>query len=1373
MGWRDRFKKWQSKGSTDKQTPASSPRLSKSTDKPATSIPQEVIIRPEDSSCAQPTDNTKATHCPIPNGIGDPVEPEERSSPALSEPNSVTSISKDTSPDLWQLSFDIISTEEQGRLNALLKTDLALSSDLTSTHFTSQSFDELIPITSAKQVELSNRAWEFEIRGRKIKPGEYTGRIIDCLSAVGDVGVGFMPQPASIVWPLVKGFMQIPVNADAETAAVLMTADLLVRTITCGRGYESVYASKVEKLGTELWKALQSALMELYVASLKLLALAFQQCEKGTARCLVEAFLSPQKTQGYVSNVQDCHSNLRQVVQSCQAKTLGDIDGSMAQLLENFADLNKFVGNNFDELFEQIEGRSRTEILDWISEEKPFDRHSVVVADRTPETCGWLLKAKDFTDWKEKFAPAFQAPKELQLEELLLLTIIAGTGKTFLTSGVIDHLYESLQPEEGLAFYYCRRSGDKFEDPDNIIRSIFRQLATRALQANSNQMRKDVQDLFFKSKDQISRAQISTCKLQILKSLDQYSQITLVIDALDECAEPKKELFDLIESMVSQSKCPVRVFLSARPNFGVEDRFFGKATIKTELNQVGSDIEKFIFLDWDMISEEVQVRAIDSLKQKSEGMFQWVALHIKQLSTCEMDDDVDLQIEKMPKGLLGTYQQIYDQISIHSSQKTIVDRAFLWLMYSNEAMYTEELLDAVCYGANHNYSEKKLGRDKFLKLCKNLVVFDESANRFRFCHASVSEYIADSLWPPENAHCYAAKTCLRFLLLMYAEPADATRGKSQPGSDEITSSDDEMVYKESVPFFRSRIFRGYCRHNWFHHVQRCEAVAPDPGRLDPNLISLLKSFLKSPLQSGQVYKSWCRDIMKEDPFLYDGLSPSSLPILAMCRFAIGTSLLADGWWSINEEISSQVNSENDTLLILAVQGGSLQICEALVESNAPLEHPGRFYSALHHAARLNRPEIAQLLLENGAAVDLKSRQSTGTPLILAAEKGSLQIVQLLVEKGADVNSVNSHKAALNVAVENGYLEIAALLIDNGADVNFGRCLPAPMDGDKAECSYDKTPLESAIWGGQLEATQLLIKHGADVTTKLNGTCGSALAVAARCGNLAIAELLINHGADVNMTFGDSHYSALANAVLHSENVDIVELLINHGADVDLVWDGNYGSALAAVAEYGELSTAEILIKHGANVNMTLNGKYGSALAAAARHWNSEMMQFLIDKGAQPNMLFQSGSFGSALAFVDRADYAQILVDNGASVDLPLKNGFFGSALAAAAATGNAEMIDYLLNQGANVNMPLVNGIYGSALNAACHWGHEDLVRRLLAAGAIIYLPQEHSGFKDAFDAVETEISYMENPFPDYSPRRKKRAVVENYKRAVKQLLLDH
>lgn len=112
--------------------------------------------------------------------------------------------------DLWQLSFDELTQEEQGRLEAFLAPGQATASDQRQApSFKATDFEDLIAVTRAKQEALSDRIWSFDFYGRKIVPRDYTERVITCLTIVGDVGVPLMPQPASIVWPLVKGLMQV------------------------------------------------------------------------------------------------------------------------------------------------------------------------------------------------------------------------------------------------------------------------------------------------------------------------------------------------------------------------------------------------------------------------------------------------------------------------------------------------------------------------------------------------------------------------------------------------------------------------------------------------------------------------------------------------------------------------------------------------------------------------------------------------------------------------------------------------------------------------------------------------------------------------------------------------------------------------------------------------------------------------------------------------------------------------------------------------------------------------------------------------------------------------------------------------------------
>jgi ankyrin repeat protein len=66
------------------------------------------------------------------------------------------------------------------------------------------------------------------------------------------------------------------------------------------------------------------------------------------------------------------------------------------------------------------------------------------------------------------------------------------------------------------------------------------------------------------------------------------------------------------------------------------------------------------------------------------------------------------------------------------------------------------------------------------------------------------------------------------------------------------------------------------------------------------------------------------------------------------------------------------------------------------------------WSALHYAATGPEPKIVQLLLDRGADIDATSPNGT-TPLMMAAQYGSEAGVQLLLERGADVNKRNQRQ----------------------------------------------------------------------------------------------------------------------------------------------------------------------------------------------------------------------------------------------------------------------------------------------------------------------------------------------------------------------------
>ena len=91
-----------------------------------------------------------------------------------------------------------------------------------------------------------------------------------------------------------------------------------------------------------------------------------------------------------------------------------------------------------------------------------------------------------------------------------------------------------------------------------------------------------------------------------------------------------------------------------------------------------------------------------------------------------------------------------------------------------------------------------------------------------------------------------------------------------------------------------------------------------------------------------------------------------------------------------------------------------------------------------------------------------------TLLIIAALNGHANIVEVLLEKGANVNAVDSEGwTPLHFAAQNGHASVVEVLLEKGANVN-------------AVNSKGCTPLHSAVWGGHESVVKVLIQAGANV-----------------------------------------------------------------------------------------------------------------------------------------------------------------------------------------------------------------------------------------------------------------------------------------------------
>ena len=161
-------------------------------------------------------------------------------------------------------------------------------------------------------------------------------------------------------------------------------------------------------------------------------------------------------------------------------------------------------------------------------------------------------------------------------------------------------------------------------------------------------------------------------------------------------------------------------------------------------------------------------------------------------------------------------------------------------------------------------------------------------------------------------------------------------------------------------------------------------------------------------------------------------------------------------------------------------------------------------TSIRTAAVMGRIDIVELLINAGTSSGFIYKQlgrDGRTPLSYAAEKGHTEIVNLLIDEGANIkDSDKDGRTPLSYAAEEGHTEIVNRLIEAGVNIKYG-----DKDG--------RTSLLYAVEKGHTVIAQKLIEEGADVNTKDEDGM-TILSYAVEKGFLGIAKILIDNGASV-------------------------------------------------------------------------------------------------------------------------------------------------------------------------------------------------------------------------------------------------------------------
>ena len=314
-----------------------------------------------------------------------------------------------------------------------------------------------------------------------------------------------------------------------------------------------------------------------------------------------------------------------------------------------------------------------------------------------------------------------------------------------------------------------------------------------------------------------------------------------------------------------------------------------------------------------------------------------------------------------------------------------------------------------------------------------------------------------------------------------------------------------------------------------------------------------------------------------------------------CRHQLDTSpgmgqvapVVPDGGASPDSD--GEVSPDSDgkvERLLKAAEEGRLEEVEELLQSNANIDATeGKFQrTPLHFAARSGHRDIVDLLLEKNAQIEAKDRDQI-TPLHLAARSGHRDIVDLLLEKNAQIEAKDRDQITpLHFAARSGHRDIVDLLLEKNAQIEANTEIQGTPLHFAAGCGHrdiadllldqilpdgfvsdlDQRLLKAAEEGRQEEVKELL-QSNANIDATEGKFQRTPLHLAARSGHRDIVGLLLDEKADIEAKNGHQQTPLHYAAAYFDHNEEVVTLLLEKGAGLG-AQDCNGKSALSVILD---------------------------------------------------------------------------------------------------------------------------------------------------------------------------------------------------------------
>jgi len=375
----------------------------------------------------------------------------------------------------------------------------------------------------------------------------------------------------------------------------------------------------------------------------------------------------------------------------------------------------------------------------------------------------------------------------------------------------------------------------------------------------------------------------------------------------------------------------------------------------------------------------------------------------------------------------------------------------------------------------------------------------------------------------------------------------------------------------------------------------------------------------------------------------------------------------------------------------AVMFGSVPVVQLFINK-------GKLYPrALIDAIMFGHLKIAEMLI-NAYPEMLETGFGQMTPLLVAIERGQVKMVNLLIQKGANIKckTKSGFTAFCTAIVTNGGNdEIVQLLIQQDKSLIEQNCDTPDIEEDESCNSFGPTPLMMASGVVKnLAIVQLLLENGADIMKKENSG-NTALMFAVNANSTEIIDFLIKTNPETIFQMNNESNCAFTGAVIRRQENIVSHFLNNHGhllhpkiierafskptsKNIKEILKNYQEKSLICALYENNITNAKKILKHNRESISQKHANGTTHLMWAARQGYEQIVIWLLDKHV--SVRDQNTSGETALIHAACGGHVEIikrLIKKDSTTFNQTENTGH-SALSVAAKYGQTEVIKYFL-----------------------------------------------------------------------------------------------